>query len=449
VILLDHVRCAAFELPFSDDEAGEPFGCRPAGLLPPGKENAGVGTAGDVATPPPPTTAELLAVLEAEGSVSHSRGTWFWLSESYPAAAVGLRSAGPEAVTVVVEHPHGSGGASPGEARAEALGTVERATAQIYLHPGAIYMHDGLTYRVRALDWDAGRAIVHPTEPASYTRAVSRVDVRPLRVDAERSAPGATVGCGEVEVTARVTGFREIRFHTHETLGWGQLDLPERRLRTGAYWFTLDDDTVESLRSIGRWREEDSTARGPNWSRQRDMARQRDGYRCRVCNVPERPGRQHDVHHIRPFAEFGYQRGANDAYLNANDLDNLITLCPRCHRLAERVLGLHGGLSGVGHALRHVSALHLMCDHRDIDVATTTHAPWSGRPTVVIHESVAAGVGFGSTLYELHEEIVADAAALIEGCPCSHGCPSCVGPVVEHGRDDKAHALTVLQAIGA
>jgi 5-methylcytosine-specific restriction endonuclease McrA len=75
---------------------------------------------------------------------------------------------------------------------------------------------------------------------------------------------------------------------------------------------------------------------GPNWEAQRDLARQRDKYRCRICGVTEkRLGRELDVHHIIPFRTFGYIAGQNEHYKEANDLSNLIALCPRCHKYAE------------------------------------------------------------------------------------------------------------------
>ena len=78
---------------------------------------------------------------------------------------------------------------------------------------------------------------------------------------------------------------------------------------------------------------------GPNWRRQRDLARQRDGYRCQYCGKHEEElSRRLDVHHLRPFREFGYKPGENDAYLEANQLHNLISLCQSCHAAAENGL---------------------------------------------------------------------------------------------------------------
>ncbi len=125
-----------------------------------------------------------------------------------------------------------------------------------------------------------------------------------------------------------------------------------------------------------------------------------------------------------------------------------MTLCPGCHSVAERALGLHGGLQGLGYALANIAPLFLMCDPRDLGATTSIHAVWSQAPTVVLYERVAAGVGFGETLFHLHDRLLAACASLVGDCPCRHGCPACVGPAAE-GVDAKGHVLAVLGALGA
>lgn len=78
---------------------------------------------------------------------------------------------------------------------------------------------------------------------------------------------------------------------------------------------------------------------GPNWKQQAHAARQRDGYKCRVCGVSQkRLHRSLDVHHVRSFRQFGYIRGQNNAYKEANELTNLVSLCRLCHARVENGL---------------------------------------------------------------------------------------------------------------
>lgn len=452
LILLDHVRCAAFELPFHAAEAALPFGAEPRFAVDPPPGTA-TGTALSPERPSgPPAVGQLLSVLAAQRWVREVEGSWYWLADAYPAEGVGLRTSGPAEVAIVMQ---GGDAAVPREAgserprgEGEVLGTVSRDLAPTTVHPGAVYLHDGAAYAVTQLDWEGGRALVVPADGALYTRASARVDVRPLRVLAERPATGAHLGHGQLEVRSKATGFRRIRFRTHETVSWEALDLPEQTLETGGYWFVLDESAVALLRSIGRWEYDPSGSRGPDWPQQRAQALARDGHRCQVCGVSAAPGRSLHVHHRQPYRTFraGGEEAANRRA--ANSLENLVTLCPSCHSVAERALGLHGGMQGLGYAMVNIAPLFLMCDPRDLGVTTSIHAPWSRGPTVVLYERVAAGVGFGETLFHLHDRLLAALADLVGDCRCRQGCPACVGPAAD-GADAKGHVLAVLAALGA
>jgi DEAD/DEAH box helicase domain-containing protein len=103
-------------------------------------------------------------------------------------------------------------------------------------------------------------------------------------------------------------------------------------------------------------------------------------------------------------------------------------------------LHLQAGLHGLAHALRHVASVHVMCDPRDLGVATQVRSPHTGGPTVFLYDAFPGGVGLSGRLYELHPELLAGAAELIDGCGCAAGCPSCVGAMVELGAEAKACA---------
>jgi DEAD/DEAH box helicase domain-containing protein len=90
---------------------------------------------------------------------------------------------------------------------------------------------------------------------------------------------------------------------------------------------------------------------------------------------------------------------------------------------------LEAGLQGMAHALRHVASLHLMCDPRDLGSVAEVRSVTTQLPTVTVYEVYPGGVGFSSRMYELHRELLDDAAVLVRDCPCLAGCPSCVGPL--------------------
>ena len=90
---------------------------------------------------------------------------------------------------------------------------------------------------------------------------------------------------------------------------------------------------------------------------------------------------------------------------------------------------LEAGLQGVAHALRHVASLRLMCDPRDLGSVAEVRSVTTQLPTVTVYEVYPGGVGFSSRMFELHRNLLDDAAALVRDCPCLAGCPSCVGPL--------------------
>lgn len=138
--------------------------------------------------------------------------------------------------------------------------------------------------------------------------------------------------------------------------------------------------------------------------------------------------------------------GENEAYLLANRLENLITLCPACHRLAEAGQRLRSGLAGLGYALSHVAALHLMCDPRDLGSVTEPRAVSTRLPTITLYEKVPGGLGFAGRLYELHTTLLQAVHELVSACPCAHGCPACVGPVLDPQQETKALTLALIEA---
>lgn len=412
-ILSSHVACAAFELPFRQ---GERFG-------------------------QVDFTEEVLTFLAESGQVQQHGGDWFWMGSDQPAQRVSLRTASADNVVI---HALEEGQVD----RSRVIGELERSAAAMLVHEGAVYLHGGDSYLVERLDWENGQAWVRPAAVDYYTVASGSQQVQVLSVYEQQAQGGLLWAHGAVQVTTRYTAYRKVQRHTHETLGYGTIDLPEQVLDTDAYWIAFAEDLLEPLRAAGQWRS-DPNDYGPNWPQQRDAARRRDGYRCTLCGAPERPGRQHDVHHKRAFRTFGYVPGRNDAYLEANRLENLVTLCRSCHQAIERGQRLRTGLGGLAYALGHVAPLRLMCDPSDLGVVSEASATGSGMPTVTVYEKTPAGLGFSQRLFELHTALLANVAELVAACPCTAGCPACVGPVPDHQEGDldaKALTLALVQA---
>ena len=401
LILLAHIRCAAFELPF---HAGEGFGRIP------GEE-----------------VDEFLHLLEQANDVHESGGKFYWMADEYPAQAISLRSASPN--TVVLHAQTGDGW--------KVVGEVDSASADWMVHPEAVYMHEGQTYLVEELDLLQNLAYLTPATVDYYTQPRRESEVSLLETFAEAPASGCRKAYGELQITSQVTGYHKIEWHTHQRLGIGELDMPVNEFQTIGYWFVLNEAVVNTLRDLQVWRG-DPNQYGPGWPRQRDLARQRDNYTCQNCGRPE-DGRSHDVHHKIPFKAFEYPH-------EANQIDNLITLCPACHHRAETVVWVRSGLSGLAFALGHIAPLFLMCAPGDLGVHVDPKADMAdGQPVIVLYEQVPAGVGFSERLFQLHDEIILRATQLVSACECADGCPSCVGPGGEMGAGSKQETLEILK----
>ncbi len=440
-VLADHIACAAYELPF---ERGESFGNLP-----------------DV--------EEWLRLLEETGDLHRSDGRYLWVGEGEPARAVNLRTSTPDVVVIQdvgVDPP-------------QVVGEIDRISAPMLVYPGAVYLHEADTYRVEDLDWEAGLARVRAVEVDYYTRASATTDIRILETLSSAGCQAGTgsagrqagmdwtVSWGVVEVTRRVTGYRQIRRYTHEVLGWGEVNLPEQQMETVGVWIDLGPELVERLQEERILRP--PTDYGPDWPRQRAAALARDGYRCRHCGAPEREGHPLEVHHLVPFATFGYVPGVNDLYRLANRLENLVTLCPACHRRAERARGARSALSGLAYLLRGLAPLYLLCAPGDLETAVEPRAPQTGLPRVTVYDRVPGGAGLSARLYELLEACRGDPcgrpyaaeagpaptgrplleAALerVTTCPCTDGCPACVGPVGEQEEGTKERTQRLLEML--
>jgi DEAD/DEAH box helicase domain-containing protein len=417
-VLANHLACAAFELPF---DSGESFGAF--------------------------DDAEAMLDALAEEEVLHrSNGRYTWIGEGYPASGISLRTGTSD--NVVIQ----DAGTSP----PRAIGMMDRPSAPVLVHEGAVYLHGGETYVVESLDWEEGIAHVQAAELDYYTRASSTTEVQVL--ETLHSTPSSSThlpsgvdkervyrAYGQLLVTTRATGYRKIKRYSHEVLAWAPIELPEQELHTTGYWAMLSEEITEQLQEAGVLPPE--TDYGPNWPAQRDAARVRDGYRCRQCGAPERDDRHHDIHHVTPFRVFGYVPDVNDAYKLANQLENLITLCPACHRQVERARGARGALSGLAYLLRNLAPLHLMCDPGDLGSAVQTRAPGTGLPTITLYDRASGGAGLSVRLYELHEELLRAALDVVRQCPCTDGCPGCVGPAGDVEPGTKALTRQLLEAV--
>ncbi|MET0608340.1 MAG: DEAD/DEAH box helicase [Gaiellaceae bacterium] len=317
-VLDGHVRAAAFEAPLDDRD---------------------LEVLGD-------------AALERAAALPELRRTdagYVWAGRNYPAAHVSLRSTGPESFTVV----DATSGA--------VLGIVEQERAFSTVHEGAIYLHLGESYRVRALDLESRHAVVEPFRGDYYTQA--KVETTTAIVEPYRNERrlGLDLSFGSVVVTDQVVGYQKKSIQTQESIELVAVDLPETEFGTEAVWFLPEPWMLEGI---------------------------------------------------------------------------------------EREPRLLGSLHAAEHSLIALLPLWAMCDRWDIGGLSTNIHFQTGRPTIFVYDGHSGGVGITERGFEVFEGWAGDTANLLRGCPCDHGCPSCVqSPKCGNLNEplDKAGALRLLE----
>ncbi|MDO5506038.1 MAG: DEAD/DEAH box helicase [Pseudoxanthomonas suwonensis] len=208
VILLDHIRCAAFELPFVE---GDGFG--------------------------PVDPAVYLQLLAEDGVLHAEGGRWEWIADSYPANAVSLRSVA-DGNFVVVDRSDG---------RQTIIAEVDFSSAPLMLYEGAIHMVQSTPYQVERLDWEGRKAFVTRTHVDYYTDAIDYTRLKVLESFARCVAGTGFADHGEVHVVRRVAGYKKIRYYTHENIGYGPVNLPDQEMHTSAAWWQLPQAVLDGL----------------------------------------------------------------------------------------------------------------------------------------------------------------------------------------------------------
>ena len=212
-ILVNHLKCAAFELPIGpDDKFGEV------------------------------NVRDLCARLAEAGYLHLAGDNYHWTHEAYPADTISLRSVTSDNFVIIdiTGAPF-------------VIGEVDFPSALTFVHEKAIYIHGGQQYHVEHLDFKERKAYVKQVSVDYYTDAIRYTQVRVLeiaetsRASEEKPEIPATRSHGDVLVRSQVVGFKKIKFFTNENVGSGKLELPENEMHTTSYWMTLERPLLESL----------------------------------------------------------------------------------------------------------------------------------------------------------------------------------------------------------
>jgi DEAD/DEAH box helicase domain-containing protein len=372
-VLIQHLKCAAFEAPFELSAAGE----RPSNPEPARGESY-LGLDADA-------TRDALDYLASHGLVHAARGRYHWSGEAFPANSVSLRNIGWDNFVIV------------DVASDKSIGELDWRAAHTMLHEQAIYQQDAEQYQVERLDYENHKAFVRKVEPDYFTTALTYRTVAVIEQNVSSSLGRAMLGLGEVKVEEKVTGYKKIKFFTHENAGYGDVHLPEIQMHTTSFWLTVPEAVVAEL------------------SRRRGVARSAviDGLR----------GLGSALEAVAALAlmcdprDLGQTLG--DGATETSD------------NAARR--GLNAGASAAAGAL---------APGRDPRI----YRIGGFDPTLFLFDAIPGGVGLAERLFERAAELLERASTLIQSCPCGAGCPACVGPTDEEGLR-KRLALDALAAL--
>ncbi|MBI5093418.1 MAG: DUF1998 domain-containing protein, partial [Candidatus Hydrogenedentes bacterium] len=207
IIVSSHLKCAAFEIPFTE---GESFGLDTA------------------------STTELLDYLAESRVLRRVKNKWHWSADAYPAEDISLRTAAPGNVVILDTSDNG-----------RVIGEVDLFSAPVEVYQNAIYLHQSVQYTIDQLDLDDRKAYARPVDTDYYTDAQIKVDLKTLdRFEQERIG-AVEKNYGEVSVTWLPSIYKKIKFGTHENVGWGEIALPESTMHTTAYWIEFPEDAAE------------------------------------------------------------------------------------------------------------------------------------------------------------------------------------------------------------
>jgi len=303
IIFVNHLKCAAFELPFDE---GDTFGGNPI-------------------------TGDVLEYLAREAKILHKAGgRYHWMAEAYPAEDISLSAADIDYFVVIDEDKN------------TVMAQVDRADAMTQIHEGAIYGHQGEQFLISRLAYDDRRAYAKRVNPDYFTDAEVDVDVRVIHDDVSVAGPAYVRYRGEVGVKTLATVYKKIKFYTRENVGAGEITLPPEEMDTTAVWMLLER---EAARELGLFDPRNAS-----------------------------------------------------------------------------------GWSGLAYLLRSLLPVYLGCSVSDVRSKAEIKSAEFETPSLFLFDAAPGGVGLAEKIYESWPMLLGAARNALKRCPCTHGCPACIGP---------------------
>ncbi len=211
-VVMGQLRCAAHELPLADAEV-DAFG---------------------------PHAELVLQVLAGNAKLRHVQGRWYHAAAEIPQHEVPLRDYGGG--NVVIQDADSG----------QVVGELNEYDAEPIIHPGAIYMHLGDTYRVVELDMQRRLARIRREDVDYYTQPLGGTDVHHIDHQLREKPFGTGRACwGEVTTHFNTPAYERIHFYSLDAISQHGLDLPTLVLETMAVWLVPPEPLLLQVRQAG------------------------------------------------------------------------------------------------------------------------------------------------------------------------------------------------------
>ena len=398
-ILLHQLKCALFEKPFSEDES---FGNLDKKEL-----------------------TQYLGLLQKYGIAQKSGDKYYWKSAKYAAENISLRTVSGSNYVI--------------KEKDKSIGIVDNQSVFWFTHPRAVYLQEGVSYFVKNLDSENKIVSVEKADLDYYTQAQSETEFQLLEEIKKEEVIKAAKYFGKIKVIERVIGFKKIKWTTNEVLGYEDLELPAQKMITTGFWIILSDKVQLELDK------KDINLRprnkyGKKWKQLRKEILKRDEYKCQNCGFQGEKKKLH-IHHKKPLQRFKDLK-------QANRRDNLITLCPSCHKQAEKKLYIQSAMAGLTYLFGHIAPFFVMCAKSDIRVnGDSMNTISRTSPALIIYDAIPGGIGLSEKLFDKYYSLIWQGLSIVNKCQCEEGCPACVGPKAEYGSGAKKQVQEVLKLL--
>lgn len=223
LIQLAHIRAAAAEMPLSLDDAA---------LF--------------------PDLGEVIPVLMNAEEVKSLAGRFAWAGPAFPAGDYSLRNMDRTRFKLIVKDDvEFVDGRRQAKGAGREVTEMDESQAYHELHPGAVYMHDGVLYEVLKLDLVSRTAEAVPFDGNYYTVPAGTEETRILRRLHEKELKRMKSCFGDINVNEVISMYKKLQFHNHQNLGYVELTQPlQKDFDTESTWIDIPDNVVEVYRSL-------------------------------------------------------------------------------------------------------------------------------------------------------------------------------------------------------